>query len=124
MTPEEQYIALLEWDGWRYAPFRTGGPAIWIRPDGFPLSHRRTELPPLTLDLCAEWARKLRSAGGNQFTGLDYIENLFRVVWGRDATGNDYVVSGVSWNVIEATKEQRAEALCRTKWPERFKEKV
>lgn len=71
------------------------------------------------LNVIHEAVRRLRS-DGNQFQWLDYTKNLFKVVWKREATSDDCVISGLSWDVIEATAEQRAEAFLKTldRWVE------
>ena len=73
-------------------------------PPGEPLEYSE-ELPEFTLDLCAEWERRILLQSSP--VSMIYDENL------RAITG---------WYVWNATKEQRVEALCRTLFPERFKE--
>lgn len=91
MTPEEQYLALIEWSA-----------------NG---EYERMEWPPLTLDLCAEWEDMLCEVPGIYDAAhprYKYAANLYRIV-------------PPERQPIRATKEHRMEALCRTLWPERFK---
>lgn len=110
MKPEEQRIAIAKSVGWKEAP--QGG---MLRPDGS-WTHCFSSLPDFINDLNAmhEAVHQLR-VNGNQFQWLDYTKNLFKVVWDREAAGDDYVTSGLSWDVIEATAAQRAEAYLRAK---------
>lgn len=107
MNTEKQRIAIAEACGWKYQPYRSGYPAVWIRPDGFPMSHRNTDLPNYPADLNAmheaEKVVKLSGPGS-----LPYRQEL-EIICHR--TGDLPVF---------ATAAQRAEAFLRTinKWEE------
>lgn len=53
MSPEAQRVVIAEACGWMYEPYFVGGPAIWLRPDGFPETHRTACLPDYVNDLNA-----------------------------------------------------------------------
>lgn len=115
MTTESQMVALLEWLGWK--PDKINGEGYWIPPGCTQAAqgcYYTLKPPPLTLDLMHESVRHLRYKVGDQFQWLEYTRQLFQVIWERTAKSDDCVLDAPAWDVIEATKEQRLEALLRT----------
>jgi hypothetical protein len=52
---------------------------------------------------------------GDQFQWLEYSRQLWKVIWNREPTENDNACSGLAWNFMNASWQQRAEALCKVK---------
>ena len=118
MTPEAQRIAIAGACGWKYREIRSGYESEgWFWCNG---EERLSKLPDYLNDLNAmhEAVQSLRR-NGDQFQWLQYQQELFRVVWGRYFDiGEDYFGSELTWDVIEATAAQRAEAFLKAigKW--------
>lgn len=125
MNKEQMQIAIAEACGWtkcRLTIRGAGAPERKPSPHGFPQGKNyEAPLPDYLscLNAMSDAVHRLRYKG-NQFQWLEYTKNLFKVVWKREATSDDCVISGLSWDVIEATAEQRAEAFLKTidKWVE------
>lgn len=112
-------VALIEFLGWKRDSTNTWRSG-WLMPpdrDGMRLP---SDIPPLTLDLMHEAVRYLRYKAGDQFQWLEYSRRLFEVIWGRRGNSEDCVLDSTAWDLIEATKEQRLEALLKTigQWKE------
>jgi hypothetical protein len=109
MTKDEQFKALLEWAGWT----KVAGSHVWRSPT----STHHDKLPPLTLDLCHELWLRLCDYGihspSRLYCELDWIVR-------RDMPEQNVGLS----NICNATADQRLEALARTLWPDKFKEKL
>ena len=106
MTVEEMHIAVCEWMGWSDCSDGTG-----IHPENVGVSYAlRNQIPTLTLDWIHECVKRL---GDGQWE--DYHTNLVNITGGNADEGCDFRP------VVESTKEQRLEALCRKLFPEKFK---
>jgi len=123
MTPEEQRIALAEWNGTPYhKPTEVelaSGSYYQYEPD---YTRDLDSVHALESKLCAEHEKELTEGRIpvtiNGTTGR-YMAILGEVVSrGKDQHG--YLWHG-TWHLISATASQRCEALCRTLWPEKWK---
>lgn len=116
MTKEEQRIAIAEKCGWNW---KWKDSQQLVRCWGMPgdTKYYDSSVPNYPNDLNAmhdaeEVIRK------NQFHFVSYPETLFKVVTGKLWDGN---MGYFMFNFATSTAEQRAEAFCRTFWPEQFK---
>lgn len=116
MTPEEQRVAIAGACGWTNIQAAGTGQLVGC----FGPLRGFMSIPDYPNDLNAmrDAALHLRKTG-NQFQWLEYHTILFLMVTGLLKWSGDSVLM---WDVIEATSAQRAEAMCRTLWPERWKQ--
>ena len=108
MTPEQQRVAIAEWCGWKFVPSHdVGGVAIPEYWENDQRIHEIDELPDYLSDLNAIHEAEERC---NSSQCIEYIKRLQDVVGG--------VPGCFAHHCADAA--QRAEALCRTLWPERW----
>lgn len=118
MTDDEMRIAIAEAEGWTKirmtikgagAPERRPSPHGWCR-------GRKYEAPlPNYLGCLNAMHEAEKVLDGKQ--RFDYINNLANLTYPKQWSGNEMP----DWYSHHATAKQRAEAFCRTLFPERFK---
>ena len=107
MKPDEQRIAIAEWMGWTQIYNRADLDA----PRGVNPHNKEVEnLLNYPLDLNAMHEAEKKLTDDNSLHGKVAYNNVLMRVCGSHAA------------CVSATASQRSEALCRTLWPERFKQ--
>lgn len=111
MTPEEQRIAIAEACGWGVVETHNGRLCGISTIAGYDIP---VEIPNYPNDLNA-----MHEAEGLVVTNPAWHMYLHEVVHGRNAPEKDWE----TWSItLHATAAQRAEAFCRTLWPEKWKQ--
>lgn len=102
------------WRGWKVHKLENGsGVEKWTHPDGYPHNPPNFFHGDEALNNVVDAVYHMRKTGG-QFAWLHYPKHLFKVIWGKEPTPDDFTWRAGAFELIQASAADRAVALFYT----------